>query len=113
MPLYDFECAPCAYYTEIRQSVDDPSTHKCPHCGTDTLVKVFINSPAFFVRGEPNTIGQWADKNTRNMGTYEKQDRDQESDTSNNKEHRQKRELNRKINAMSKTQKLKWIKEGD
>ena len=67
MPLYDFECTPCAYYTEIRQGIDDPSTHECPHCNQETLVKVFINSPSFFVRGEPNTIGQWADKNTRNM----------------------------------------------
>tara|TARA_R100000008_G_scaffold60547_1_gene38050 strand:- start:1784 stop:2125 length:342 start_codon:yes stop_codon:yes gene_type:complete len=113
MPLYDFECAPCAYYTEIRQGIDDPSTHECPHCNQETLVKVFINSPSFFVRGEPNTIGQWADKNTRNMGTYEKQDNDRKYHTNNNPEHRKKRDMHRKINSMTQKQKLKWIKEGD
>ena len=113
MPLYDFECSRCAYYTEIRQGVDEPSTHQCPHCGEDTLVKVFINSPAFFVRGEPNTVGQLADKNSRNMGTYEKQDKDHKNHTNNNPEHRKKRDTHRKINSMTQKQKLKWIKEGD
>ena len=56
MPLYDFECAPCAYYTEIRQDINDPAVHQCPHCNEDTLIKVFINPPDVFVRGESNTI---------------------------------------------------------
>ncbi|HAT67296.1 MAG TPA: hypothetical protein DCS66_22325, partial [Flavobacteriaceae bacterium] len=60
MPLYDFECAPCAYYTEIRQDINDPSVYKCPHCNKKSLIKVFINPPAVFVRGESNTIGQLA-----------------------------------------------------
>ena len=113
MPLYDFECAPCAYYTEIRQDINDPSVYKCPHCNKKSLIKVFINPPAVFVRGESNKIGQLADKNTRNMGTYEKQEKDHETNTNNNLEHRKQRDMHRKINRMSQTQKLKWIKEGD
>ena len=113
MPLYDFECAPCAYYTEIRQDINDTAVHQCPHCNEDTLIKVFINPPAVFVRGESNTIGQLAEKNTRNMGTYEKQEKDHANLTNNNPEHRKKRDTHRKINSMTQTQKLKWIKEGD
>ena len=62
MPTYDFECEKCAYYTEITQRMDEPSEYECPHCGEETLIKVFINPPAMFVRGSPNTIGQLADR---------------------------------------------------
>ena len=75
MPLYDFECEPCAYYTEVRQRMNDPSILECPVCGEKTLAKVFINAPHTFVRGEARTIGQLAEKNYKNMGFYEKQDR--------------------------------------
>ena len=68
MPTYDFECESCAYYTEIKQGFNDPSTLKCPHCGQNSLVKVFINPPAISVRGEPTTIGHLAERNTQKMG---------------------------------------------
>ena len=75
MPLYDFECKECKYYDEIRQAHDAPSILECPCCNKKALRKVFINAPAISVRGEANTIGQLADKNTRNMGHYEKQEK--------------------------------------
>lgn len=111
MPLYDFECEDCIYYTEIRQSMDDPSIHKCPICGKETLRKVIINPPIMICRGEPNTIGQLMDKNTRNMGKYEIQDKDAQNNIS--KEPNEKKNLHRRINAMTPEQKVKWIKEGD
>lgn len=113
MPTYDFECEKCAYYTEIVQSFDAPSTHKCPCCDEETLVKVFINPPTISIRGEPTTIASLADRNTEKMGHYELQDRIQK-DTNNEKQKATKehRELNRRINKMSKTEKIKWIREG-
>ena len=75
MPTYDFECRDCAYYAEIKQGINDPSTLTCPHCEKSTLVKVFINAPAMFVRGEPTTIGHQADRNTQKMGKYELQEK--------------------------------------
>lgn len=113
MPLYDFECEPCAYYTEIRQSMDDPSMHECPICGKKTLKRVIINPPAIVCRGEPNTIGQLMDKNTRNMGKYEIQDKDAKNNINTDKKQTEKRNLHRKINSMTPEQKMKWIKEGD
>ena len=75
MPLYDFECEPCAYYTEIRQGPDDPDTKECPLCEQQTLKKVFINAPSISVIGEPSTVRHLADRNTKKMGRYEIEDK--------------------------------------
>ena len=115
MPLYDFECEPCAYYTEIRQGFEDPSTLECPVCSQQTLKKVFINPPHCYVRGESTTIGQLADRNTKNMGSYERQEKS-EADRNGKKltaKQKEKRKLNQKLASMTPEQKVKWIKEGD
>ena len=113
MPIYDFECKKCAYYTEITQRMDDPSEHDCPHCGKKTLVKVLINPPAMFVRGSPQTIGQLADRNTENMGRYELQEKAHEHGMKQDKKAKETRDTHRKINSMTPEQKLKWIRTGD
>ena len=113
MPLYDFECKECKYYDEVRQAYDAPSILECPCCNKKTLRKVFINAPIMSVRGEANTIGQLADKNTRNMGSYERQEKAAKDHASQNSEAQQRRNLNRKINGMTTKEKVKWIKEGD
>lgn len=113
MPTYDFECEGCAFYTEIKQSFDAPSRHTCPHCEKETLVKVFINAPSVMIRGEPTTIGHLADRNTSKLGKYELQDKNMQNNIGQNKEATDKRKLNRKINSMTQTQKLKWIRDGD
>lgn len=113
MPLYDFECEPCAYYTEIKQGPHDADVHMCPHCNSPTLVKVFINPPSISVVGEANTIGQLMDRNTKKMGTYEIQDKNKKNNINQNQEVIKTRERRNKINKMTPQQKLKWIKEGD
>jgi len=113
MPTYDFECEKCAYYTEIKQGFEDPSTHTCPHCNEPTLIKVYINAPAMFVRGEPTTIGHLADRNTKKMGKYELQEKSNKDGAKADKEQIKARESRRKINSMTPEQKVKWIKDGD
>lgn len=115
MPCYDFQCDECAYYTEIKQGFDGPSSHECPCCGKKTLNKVFINPPAVMVRGEPKTIGHLADRNTSKMGKYEIEDKNQKNNIHKNKNtpEAKRAALNRRINSMSQTDKLKWIREGD
>tara|TARA_R110000824_G_scaffold158724_1_gene332728 strand:- start:414 stop:794 length:381 start_codon:yes stop_codon:yes gene_type:complete len=112
MPLYDFECEPCAYYTEVRQPMDSPAILECPVCGEETLRKVFINAPHTFVRGDVKTIGQLAEKNYKNMGFYEKQDR-KIKDQLESSEVKDKRERHQKIVSMTPEQQTKWIREGD
>ena len=113
MPIYDFECQKCAYYTEITQRMEAPSKHECPHCGEKSLVKILINPPAVFVRGEATTMGQLADRNTEKMGKYELQDKMQK-DCMNiyGGCKKEKRDLHKKINSMTPQQKLKWIQNG-
>jgi putative FmdB family regulatory protein len=113
MPTYDFECEACAYYTEITQRHNDPESHECPHCEKNTLVKIYINPPAMFVRGEPTTIGQLADRNTEKMGSYEMSDKKEKDGINKSREGQKKRNMHKKINAMTETQKLKWIHNGD
>lgn len=113
MPLYDFECEPCAYYTEIRQSMADPSTIECPVCGQATLKKIFINPPTMLVRGEPTTIGGLADRNTSKMGTYELQDRENKDRPAMDPEQKAKRERHQKITSMTPEQQTHWVKTGE
>ena len=113
MPLYDYECRKCVYYTEIWQGMMDDPIKECPNCGKNALVKVIINPPAAIVRGEANTIGQLADQNTKKMGIYELQDRQQKDNVAQNKEISETRKRRKEINAMSEAQKLRWIQKGD
>lgn len=113
MPLYDFECEPCAYYTEVRQGIHDPDVHLCPHCNNTTLKKVFINAPAISVVGEPSTVQHLADRNTKKMGTYEIQDKNVQNNVAQDKEGQDRKRLRNRINKMTPEQKVKWIKEGD
>ena len=115
MPLYDFECEPCAYYTEITQKMSSPSLLECPVCGQKTLKKVFISPPYIAIRGEPTTIGHMADRNTQNMGTYERQDKSKKDKKGKGltKEQKEKRTQHQKIVSMTPEQKVKWIKGGD
>ena len=113
MPTYDFECEPCAYYTEIFQDIHAPDTHQCPICEQETLKKVFINSPMVSIRGEPKTIGHLADRNTQKMGKYEKQDRDREANVELHQKNKQVSAQRNRINKMTQQQRIKWIKDGD
>jgi putative FmdB family regulatory protein len=113
MPLYDFECEPCAYYAEIRQGYNDPSTLECPHCNKNTLKKVFITAPYVAVRGEPETVKHLAERNTQKMGTYELQSKMKEDKIEERNAKREKVKLNRKINNMTPQEKIKWIENGE
>lgn len=115
MPTYDFECEPCAYITEIRQSIDSPSTLECPICKQDTLKKVFISAPTMFVRGEPTTVGQLAERNTVKLGKYELEARKENDKLQNtvSEEVKKKRQEHRAIQSMTPEQQVKYIKTGE
>jgi len=116
MPNYDFECEPCCYHTEIFMKINEyESVKTCPVCGQETLRRVILGAPAIFVRGEPSTIGQLADRNTSKMGHYEKQEKENEDrgNTRLTPEQKAKREQHQKIVSMTPEQKIKWIENGD
>jgi putative FmdB family regulatory protein len=114
MPTYDFECEPCAYYTEIFQHVNDPNVHQCPVCEQQTLKKIFISPPLGFVRGEARTIGHQAERNTEKMGHYELQDKraKDRKGTKLTEKQKQKRAQHQKIQSMTEEQKVRYIQTG-
>ncbi len=70
MPTYDYKCSGCESAFELVQSMKDRPKKKCPSCGKLKLKKV-LSPPSIFVKGEPQTIGHWAERNTEKMGRYE------------------------------------------
>ncbi len=115
MPNYDFECEPCCYHTEIFMTFNEYENIKeCPVCGQKTLKRVILGVPNLLVRGNPTTIGQLADENTRKMGHYEKQEKENK-DRGNGltSEQKTKRQQHQKIVSMTPEQQVKWIREGD
>ncbi len=114
MPTYDFECSVCGALDEIIQHVDAPSEKDCPVCNEKgTFRKVFLTAPTAFVKGEPTTIGQWADKNTKAMGKYEKQAKEiQDQAQKHMKVDNDKQTQMRAINRMTPEQKDRYIRTG-
>ena len=110
MPLYDYVCSNCQHEIEnIHQSIKDKPLIKCEQCNYRTLERVIYGGHVF-VRREATTIGQLSDRNTKKMGKYELESKQQEDNMKRERSDKQK--LNNKINSMDDTQKRKWIMEG-
>jgi putative FmdB family regulatory protein len=50
MPIYEYECANCKFYTELIQKISDAPLKKCPSCGKSALKKL-ISAPVFRLKG--------------------------------------------------------------
>jgi putative FmdB family regulatory protein len=112
MPLHDYECTKCGkFFESVYQKFEEDPLTVCTACGEEALNKVFA-VPTFFVKGEPTTIAQLAEKNTKTMGRYELEDK-KAVDTKANEEQKNKTAMHRKINKMTPQQKANWIKGGD
>jgi putative FmdB family regulatory protein len=117
MPTYDYVCDNCDNEIhDIFQSFSEASLTKCEACGKDTLRRVIYGGLATFIK-DVKTIGQVADKNWSNMGSYKRSEIEQkrkdqmkenESPLSSfGKASRQ------QINKMTPDQKKKYIITGD
>ena len=110
MPLYDYLCTNCQYKIEdIQQSIKDKPLVRCKKCKRMTLERIIYEGDVF-VKSEPTTIGQIADRNTKKMGKYERQSKEKQHNMKQQLSEKQK--LNKKINSMTAAQKRKWIQEG-
>ena len=70
MPTYEYKCDNCDHSFEIVQSMKDKHKRKCPNCKKSKLKRV-MGTPLVFVKGDPQSIGHWAERNTQKMGSYE------------------------------------------
>ena len=69
---YDYVCKNCNHeIKDVLQSIKDEPIKKCEECGNDTLERVIYGGIGGFVENT-STIGQLADKNTKQMGSYKR-----------------------------------------
>lgn len=112
MPLHDYECTQCGQFFEnVYQKFEESPLTTCTSCDEEALNRI-LAVPTFSVKGEPTTVAQLAEKNTKAMGRYELEDK-KSADIKTNEEQKNKTALRRKINKMTPRQKDNWIKGGD
>ena len=116
MPTYDYLCNDCG--SEFERVHGFGKTPEPCECGSSNIKIVINQAPAAFVKGEPTTLGQLAEANTKNMGRYELEDKRayQEAGKQKPKKEWWQKSGNASsadINKMSKAQKAKYIRDGD
>jgi putative FmdB family regulatory protein len=50
MPVYEYECQACKFYTEVMQKITDAPLTRCPSCGKRRLKKL-VSVPVFRLKG--------------------------------------------------------------
>ncbi|NBO99227.1 MAG: zinc ribbon domain-containing protein [Proteobacteria bacterium] len=116
--LYDYKCENCDHeMIDVYQSIKDDALVVCPSCGQSSLARVIYGGLGSFMK-DVKTIGQLADKNWKELGHYQRSEKEQKA-----KEERQKQEVSafssagsatkKEINKMTPAQKTKYIMTGD
>ena len=116
MPLYDYECENCSHkIIDVQQSFKDEPLSFCPECKEPRLYRVVTGGIHISVKNT-NTIGQLADKNTRNNKSIiqENQQRAAESKPAEEKGWMSKHRTasNKEVQKMTKQQQARYIMEG-
>ena len=114
--LYDYKCDNCSHeLKDVHQSIKDEALVSCPSCGKDALHRVIYGGLGSFMK-DSKTIGQLADKNWSQMGSYQKSEIEQKRKT----EREDKSALTslgsaskKEINKMTTEQKKKYIITGE
>ena len=117
MPTYDYSCEECNYVlNDIVQSFKDEPLKICPACGKDGLSRILYGGIGVFVK-DVKTIGQLADKNYKDMGSYKRSELDHkkrmESSHTESPFSKFGKASAKQINKMSESQKQKYIITGE
>ncbi|MGA9119055.1 MAG: zinc ribbon domain-containing protein [Bacteroidota bacterium] len=51
MPTYQYQCKKCGHTLEELQSMSEPPLVHCPHCNTDSLVRVLGGGTGLIFKG--------------------------------------------------------------
>lgn len=105
-------CDNCDHTFDISQGFNDEKLKKCPECNENSLYQD-LSGQYSFVIGEPKTVGQLAERNTKKMGRYELEAKMVADGIPERIEKRKKIEKINKISKMTPDQKRKYIYEGD
>lgn len=113
MPTYDYECSDCQHQEEVFQRFSETPLSECPSCKQPSFRRVILHPPLAFIKGEARTVGQLADRNSKKLGRYEREDREEADNMKAHNEGREASALRRKINKMTPDQQKKYIERGD
>lgn len=113
--IYEYACRLCGFLWEnVEQSINDPKKRQCPRCKKNGLERLISGGAHAFCRGEITTLGQLAEKNTKDMGKEQQQIKTEKNNETMEKGGFKKRDpVSQKLAKMTPEQKKKWIIEGD
>ena len=113
MPTYEYRCSACGHDFEVIQSIKDKTKRKCPKCKKSKLERVF-GAPFIFMKGDPQTLEHWAERNTEQMGRYELGDKRGEQEEAKKKAAKgtPKGATKKEIRKMTPEQKKRYIEKG-
>jgi putative FmdB family regulatory protein len=111
MPLYDYECKSCGQQEEVFQKFEEEPLSECPDCKEQEFRRVILQAPMAFVKG-CNTVGWLADKNSKEMGRYGREERSAQDGSEQKKKVKETREMHKKLNKMTPAEKHNYIMKG-
>ena len=119
MPEYEYRCSACEHeFSEHLEMKKYKAKKKCPSCNKHKLKRVLGGFTAF-VRAEPTTLGQLAERNTQKFGRYEldKKRRDQNKGKNVDKKdqlwyHKNGEASQNEVVKMTPEQKKRYIEKG-
>ena len=111
--LYDYTCYKCGFLWEnVQQSINDQPKKKCPRCQKNTLNRLISLGLPPIVKGDANTLGQLAERNSKKMGKYKISEERGKYEEKIDKVSKETQEQHRQINKMSPEQKKRFIENG-
>lgn len=111
MPTYHYKCSECKEEFETFHSIKEPLRKDCPFCKLAGL-SVVLDGPPVIINKEVKTIGQLAEKNAKNLGTYELQEKMATDGTMEKLKQREKRQEFKKISNLTADKAAKYIETG-
>ena len=116
MPIYEYRCENCDFLLSVEQKMKNyKPKKKCPSCKKNKLERI-ISPSLFFIKGEPGTVGHWAERNTQKMGKYEIEDKTSKQISKKPADpwwKRGSKYSNKEIRKMSDSERRKFIESGE
>lgn len=91
MVTYEFCCEGCGFHGLTEQRITDSLPVDCPDCGAygPTFHQVYGGDQFAFVKGEPTTFAQQAERNAQRVGKEQMQKMAEDAKEANHKGKRQ------------------------